>query len=295
MPPRSSPSAHGPVAPRNALRRVLRWNSGVLRWIAAHVRGFYAALGAFLALGLLLALAAALLFTVVARLVGGGAVHRVDLAVLEWFGTHRAPWLDALAAAGAVLGSSAALWTMLAAGTVLLARGRHGWSVALLWISLMGSRVLSGALKAAYNRPRPGPEVEIHLLGRSFEYPRSPSFPSGHALTAVVIYGTLAYLAARLEAWPSARRATLVAAGLVVAVIGVSRVYLRVHYPSDVLAGMLAGFAWATACALAIEAVRVFSRRRPGVRAAEAGLEKGIEPIREALGAPARTDHRREG
>lgn len=295
MPPRSSPSVHGPAAPPNALRRVLRWNAGVLRWIAAHVRGFYAALGAFLALGLLLALAAALLFTAMARLVGGGAVHRADLAVLEWFGTHRAPWLDALAAAGAVLGSSAALWAVLAVGTVLLARGRHWWSVALLGISLAGSRVLSGALKAAYDRPRPGPDVEIHLLGWSFDYPRSASFPSGHALTAVVIYGTLAYLAARLEAGRRARRATLGAAVVIVGVIGLSRVYLRVHYPSDVVAGLLAGFAWATACALGIEAVRVLSRRRPGVRAAEAGLEKGIEPLREAMSASARTDHPREG
>jgi undecaprenyl-diphosphatase len=295
-------SSHSPVPghrrnarPRRALRLVLGWNDRVLRWIAAHVRGFYAAVGAFLALGLLLSLAAAVLFTAIARLVGGGAVHRVDLAVLGWLGRHRSPWLDALAAAGAVLGSSAALWAVLAVGTVLLARWRHWWSVVLLWLSLAGSRVLSGALKAAYERPRPGPEAEIRLLGWSFEYPRSASFPSGHALTAVVIYGTLAYLAARLEAEPRARRATLAAAVLIVAVIALSRLYLHVHYPSDVVAGLLAGFAWATACALAMEAIRVFSRRRPGVRGAEAGLEKGIQPIREALGTPARHDRNREG
>jgi undecaprenyl-diphosphatase len=296
MPSRSPvPEYRRRTRPPPALGRVLRWNDRLLRWIAAHVRGFYAALGAFLALGLLLALTAAVLFTAVARLVGGGAVHHADVAVLAWLGRQRSPRLDALAAAGAVLGSSAALWAVLAVGTVLLARSRHWWSVALLWLSLAGSRVLSGALKTVYVRPRPGPEAEIHLLGWSFEYPRSPSFPSGHALTAVVIYGTLAYLTARLEAGRRARRATLAVAVLIVGVIGLSRLYLRVHYPSDVVAGLLAGFAWATACALAIEAIRVFSRRRPGVRGAEAGLEKGIEPIRQALGTPARQDRTREG
>lgn len=264
-------------APGGLLRRALRW-------IAGHVRGFYAALGAFLALGLLLALCSAALFLAVVRLVAGGGVESLDREVLLWLGRHRSPWLDGLAMAGAVLGSSAALWAVLALGTVILARTRHWWSVALLWIALAGGRVLAGALKGAFDRPRPGQGGEpLELLGQTFTYPRSSSFPSGHALTAVIIYGTLAYLVARIETGRTARRATLAAAAVLVMGIGFSRLYLGVHYPSDVIAGVLAGLAWATVCALAIEAVRVFSARRPGVRAAEAGLEQGIEPIRDAL------------
>ena len=208
----------------------------------------------------------------------------MDRALLDLLGSHRSPWLDALALAGAVLGSSAAVWGALAAGSVVLARSRHWWSVALLWVSLGGARLLVGALKGAFDRPRPGPHGgTIEALGLSFAYPRSPSFPSGHALTSVVVYGTLAYLVARIETGRTARRATLAGALALVLVICLSRVYLRVHYPSDVAAGILAGLAWATSCALALEAVRLLGARRPGVRSAEADLDRGIEPIRDAL------------
>lgn len=267
-----------------ALGLLLDLNYRAVRWLGVHARGFYSALGAFLALGFLLALASAGLFMGVVRLVSGGRVERLDQAVLLWLGQHRSPVLDAVAVGGAVLGSSTALWTVLAIGTVLLAGSRHWWSVALLWLSLAGGRVLAEALKAAFDRPRPGPqESAIELLGFSFAYPASSSFPSGHAFSSVVIYGSLAYLVARIETSRKARRATLAGAVVLVVLIGFSRLYLRVHYPSDVIAGILAGFTWATSCALAMEAVRLLSSRKPGVRAAEAGLEAGIEPIRDAL------------
>ncbi|HET7320881.1 MAG TPA: phosphatase PAP2 family protein, partial [Longimicrobiaceae bacterium] len=136
--------------------------------------------------------------------------------------------------------------------------------VVLLWVSLLGGRILQSILKNTFHRARPSLfGSEIHLLGHTFHYPTSYSFPSGHALTAVVIYGTLAYLVARLESTRRLRRWTLGLALVLVVVIGLSRLYMGVHYPSDVLAGWLVGFVWATASVLAIEVVgRVRSRRR---------------------------------
>ncbi|MEW5930502.1 MAG: phosphatase PAP2 family protein, partial [Gemmatimonadota bacterium] len=178
----------------------------------------------------------------------------------------------------------AAVWVVLAAGTAFLWRSRHRWSLLLLWISLLGARLLSRLLKAVFDRPRPAlVDGDLEVLGLRFSFPESASFPSGHAVTSAVVYGTLAYLVVRLEPTRRMRRATLAAAAVLILGIGFSRLYLAVHYPSDVVAGYLAGFAWATWCALGIEALRYFAGGRPEVRRAEADLERGIAPIREAL------------
>lgn len=274
---------------RGVLRRLLDLDYRTLRWIGGHVRGFYAAVGLFLVLGLGLSLLALLGFAAIAEGVAAGTTQRMDEAVLRWLNARTAGWLDALALTGTALGSGVALWIVLLGGTVFLWRSRHHYSVLLLWVSLLGGRTLNQVLKAAYDRPRPqlfGPEIQA--LGFRFDYPSSTSFPSGHATTAVVIFGTLAYLVARLEPTRRQRRITLVGTGLVILVIGFSRVYLGVHYPSDVVAGYIAGFVWATSCALGIEAVRYFRWRKPGVAAEERDLEKGIAPLDEAISGDGR-------
>ena len=269
---------------RGLLRPVMDALYRLLRWIGGHVSGFYAAVGLFLTIGLGLSLGAIALFAALARWVSGGTVQRLDDAVLSWVSQHRTPWLDALALAGAALGSKGAMWIVLILGSLFFWRSRHLYSMALLWISLLGGYVLNYVLKDAFSRPRPRLVTgDLELLGWRLRFPGSPSFPSGHALMSVVIYGTLAYLIVRLEPTRRMRRLTLLAAGVLVVGTGASRLYLTVHYPSDVLAGYLSGFVWATFCALSIEALRYFSDRQPGIRAAEADLERGIEPIREAL------------
>jgi undecaprenyl-diphosphatase len=90
----------------------------------------------------------------------------------------------------------------------------------------------------------------------------------------MAVYLTLAYLVVRLEPTRALRRLTLAAFGATILLVGLSRVYLGVHYPSDVIAGFVAGFAWAVVCALGIEAVRYFRRRRPEVAAVERDLDR---------------------
>jgi len=122
-------------------------------------------------------------------------------------------------------------------------------------VSTGGSIILNGLLKIGFERPRP----QIFEWGTKAG---SWSFPSGHAMTAAVGYFTVAYLAARLQKRRRERAVTFAAAGILVLAICVSRVYLGVHYPSDVLAGVIIGLAWAGFCMATLEAVQLYSRRK---------------------------------
>src|SRR5690606_34823316 len=154
------------------------------------------------------------------------------------------------AIAGAVLGSGAATWVVLLVASAVLWPTRHRLHLLLLWIVLPGGRLLGAWLKTLFDRPRPAPTGwELEVFGYPVGFPASPAFPSGHAINAVTIFGTLAYLAIRLAPATRARRLALAAAAGSILLIGLSRVYLGVHYPSDVLAGYLAGFAWAALAA----------------------------------------------
>lgn len=252
----------------------------LLDWISHHSRGFYAAIGAYLAIGLGVSVAALLVFGLLATLVAEGVTQRMDEAILLWMYEHSSPWLDKWAMKLTALGSTVVVVMMVVVSSALLWMSRHRWSVALLWVAMLGSAVLSSTLKAAFDRPRP------ELWERSAA--SAASFPSGHAMSAVVIYGTLAYLVARIEEGPKMRRVTLGVAAFVILIIGTTRLYLGVHYPSDVIAGYAVALGWATFCALGIEAVRYFAGRKPEIARGERDLAEGIEPITDAL-------HRHDG
>jgi undecaprenyl-diphosphatase len=113
-----------------------------------------------------------------------------------------------------------------------------GWKRAAIWLAVAvgGSVVLDVSLKLAFHRARPAP-----FFGTA---PQTFSFPSGHALSSLCFYGALAGLCcARIQS-RVARVLIWVASSLLVAGIGLSRIYLGVHYPTDVIAGYLAGAIW---------------------------------------------------
>jgi undecaprenyl-diphosphatase len=128
------------------------------------------------------------------------------------------------------------LVTVVAAIAFLLHRkARHALTlVATVLIAQFGSE----ALKQLYGRPRP--DLAPHGV-----YVYSASFPSGHSMLSATVYLTLAVLIASLEPRPAAKVLVFVTAVVVMAAVGVSRVYLAVHWPSDVLAGWCAGAACA--------------------------------------------------
>lgn len=123
----------------------------------------------------------------------------------------------------------------------------------LLLISLVGGWGWDELLKRLFRRARPS---EHWLTGAS-----GYSFPSGHSMVSMALYGVLAYI---LLSYPLARRwrwPGILFTGAIILMVGISRIYLGVHYPSDVLAGFAAGGAWATICSAAI---RKWNSKRAG-------------------------------
>jgi undecaprenyl-diphosphatase len=118
----------------------------------------------------------------------------------------------------------------------LVWRGR-GRDAALVAVAFAGAQLLTWILKGTFERPRPTFDDPIATAGWF-------SFPSGHALSSIAVYGTLAYLLAGALRSRRARAARLAGVALLVAAIGFSRLYLGVHYLTDVLAGYSAGLAW---------------------------------------------------
>jgi undecaprenyl-diphosphatase len=118
-----------------------------------------------------------------------------------------------------------------------------GKRAAALWVlvSVGGGAVLSNLLKFAIERPRPD------LVARLVEV-NTTSFPSGHATLAAVTYLTLGALLSRVEARRRVKIYLLTVAMTLTFLIGVSRIYLGVHWPTDVLAGWCVGAAWAMLC-----------------------------------------------
>jgi undecaprenyl-diphosphatase len=130
----------------------------------------------------------------------------------------------------------------------LLVIGRRG-SAALVVASIAGGTVLSQALKIGFARPRP--DLVDHLVTV-----QTQSFPSGHAMLSAVTYLTLGALLARTEQRRAVRGYIFAVAGLLTLLIGLSRIFLGVHYPTDVLAGWTIGAAWALACWMAARLLR---------------------------------------
>jgi undecaprenyl-diphosphatase len=127
-------------------------------------------------------------------------------------------------------------------------------SATLLLVTTLGGLLLNNVLKLGFDRPRPQFfEWGTHVM--------SSSFPSGHAMSAAIVYPTVAYLAARLQKTVLARVVTLFLAGLLVFLICLSRVYLGVHYPSDVIAGVVVGLAWSAFCMTTLEIVQLYAKR----------------------------------
>jgi undecaprenyl-diphosphatase len=232
----------------------------VIRGIGKLATNFYATFGIFLLAGALVALGGLYLFVKFASHVGSGATQAFDDRVLEWMAQYRSPLLDRAVLEVTFLGTGTVVLVVVAISGMFLWLSNHKYSALLLLISTSGGLILNHLLKAGFSRPRP----QIIEWGT---VALSSSFPSGHAMSAAVVYGTVAYLAGRLQRRRISRALTMALAGLIIVLIGVSRVYLGVHYPSDVLAGVIIGLAWAGFCMATLEAIQVYGRTRaPKVR-----------------------------
>ena len=208
-------------------------------------------LGLHLTVGLVVSIAALWLFGGVTEdMIHHDPLTRFDVTLLEWFHTHTTRTGLEIFAAISLLGSPLAITALGVLISIVLAV-RRSWLVLIGWVAaLAGAGVLDILLKHIIQRPRP-PYASAFLYNYSF------SFPSGHAMGSLVAYGMLAYLIVIF--WTSrwqTRVAVVSATGLLILAIGVSRLYLGVHYFSDVIAGFAAGVLWLSACITGIEIVR---------------------------------------
>ena len=221
------------------------------------VGGVRKTLGLVLLTGAVLAVSGVWAFTRVAENVREGATSAVDEAALRWVGAHRitVPWMEHAMVEITALGTAVVVLAVVGISALFLFLTHHRYSAGLLLVSTGGGIVLNSLLKLGFQRPRPDViEWGTHAM--------SSSFPSGHAMSAAIAYGTVGWLAARLAPGRRSRLAILLVAALLVVLISLSRIWLGVHYPSDVLAGFLVGIAWAGFCMVCLEAMVIYARRR---------------------------------
>lgn len=188
-------------------------------------------------------------FMEIAEEVLDGDAHAVDAWILSLLRvgpqTSRQPigplWFQEAMRDVTALGSPAVLALVVAAawGGLMMAR-----QAAMAWLALASAGaglMMTMVLKQVFSRARP---QEIYHATVATGY----SFPSGHAMMSAVVFLTLAVLAARLAPRTLMRVYLVALAGLLAGLVGLSRIYLGVHWASDVAAGWAAGSAWALAC-----------------------------------------------
>lgn len=173
-----------------------------------------------------------------------------DRAVLEWLRAADdlsdplgPTWLEEAVRDVTALGGSAVLVLITVSVIGFLWLERKPRTIVFLVLAVLGGLVLSLLLKELFDRPRP----EFLPHGQSVY---TQSFPSGHSMNAAVVYLTLASILARAQRAAAIKLYVVAMSILVTVLVGLSRLYLGVHWPTDVLAGWTAGGAWATGCYL---------------------------------------------
>lgn len=216
---------------------------------------FLGALGIFLIAGIVVAVIGTWLFAELAEHVMAGGTQAFDEAALRWVSAHHSRVLDDAMLEITALGTGSVVMMIVCISGLFLTLTRHKYSALLLIVATVGGMLLDTMLKLQFDRPRP------HIFTWGTQATMS-SFPSGHAMSATIVYSTVAYLAARLQKRRWARWLTFLFAAAIILLISVSRIYLGVHYPSDVLGGAIVGLSWAAFCMATLEAIQRFSERQ---------------------------------
>ena len=183
---------------------------------------------------LVLCVIAVILFLIVFENMLAGDLLRLDYYAYRIVVVRmRRAWLTPIMQSISELALPAVLLVMLLAVQAFAPGRRPGLCAAF---NLVGVVLVNQVCKFIVQRPRP---EGFRLIAES-----GYSFPSGHSMIAMAFYGLLAWMAWHYERDPFVRRVSVIGFGTVVALVGFSRVYLGVHYASDVIAGFCLAFAW---------------------------------------------------
>jgi undecaprenyl-diphosphatase len=213
-------------------------------------------------LGLLVIAALAGLFGIIADEMSEGETKAFDTAILMWFRDPAnpanpigPPWLQEAVRDITSLGSFSILALILLLVVVALAMsGRRGTAL-FVAISVIGGEILSTIFKATFNRTRPEFVDAERVL--------SASFPSGHAALSAVVYLTLGTILAGSTEKLSLRIFYIGTAVFLTLVVGLSRLYLGVHFPTDVIAGWALGIAWSLLAGVAFRLWEIAHPQKP--------------------------------
>jgi membrane-associated phospholipid phosphatase len=238
----SDPRDSGARAAHDALLRLMQ-----RRLTSGHASAYLVAAmlaGAVIVLLLLTVLAVAL----------GPATGGLDRDLMASIGARRSMAGQRVARQFTALGNTATLAVLLAWVAAVFWVTRRRFEAVTLIVVFGAGRILNEALKAIFGRARP----EILEWGTDVV---SASFPSAHAMSATIAYGALAWLVGWIGAGPAIRGLAWLLATLLALGVAGSRIYLGVHYPTDALAGMVAGVVWTAIVLSALPAARYFDQR----------------------------------
>ncbi|HWA18518.1 MAG TPA: phosphatase PAP2 family protein [Devosia sp.] len=212
--------------------------------------------------GLLVIAALAGVFGIIADEMSEGDTTAFDTAVLMWFRDPAdpanplgPPWLEEAIRDITSLGSFSILALILILVVVALAMSSRRGTALFVAGSVIGGEILSTIFKATFNRTRPDFIDPERVL--------SASFPSGHAALSAVVYLTLGTILAGSTEKTSLRIFYIGTAVFLTLIVGLSRLYLGVHFPTDVLAGWALGIAWALFAGVAYRIWEIAHPQKP--------------------------------
>jgi membrane protein DedA with SNARE-associated domain len=210
--------------------------------------------GYTLLIGILLALGSLLIFSKLAEDLIYNELNQFDLIITNYITGYHKPAITLVMKFITNIGSVSILipFTLLTLW-YLYKQKKHYWDSVMVLVALSGGWFLDLMLKLAFHRPRP----DIMRIVDASGY----SFPSGHSMVATTFYGFVAYLAWLNLANSKIRYLTTIGFIALIMLIGISRIYLGVHYPSDVLAGFAAGGFWLFSCIVTLEGIRYYKRK----------------------------------
>ncbi|MGV9677743.1 phosphatase PAP2 family protein [Nocardia sp. NPDC003482] len=182
---------------------------------------------------------------------------RFDPTALNWVVPHRRGWLTALATTVTDLGATTTMGAVAIAACAWLAWRRRWAESAFVASAAVGAAVIGSVLKPAVGRDRPPPLDRLVAVAH-------PSFPSGHTLGATAVVGALTVLVLLSPARRAVKLTVSTVATIFVVAVGLSRLYLGVHWFTDVLAGWCLGALWLIVCLIGY---RIATRPRPSGRA----------------------------
>lgn len=183
-------------------------------------------------MALVISVICALGFGLIAVLVGNTKTQNFDSTIISWVQGLEAPLLTTIMKFFTIIGSGMpiVIITVIIMAILYLFLGHRRELLFLFWV-MIGTSLINKLLKLVFQRTRP----TLHRIAEASGY----SFPSGHSVAAFALYGALAFLIWKHVPTAIGRILIIILSSLFIAIIGISRIYLGVHYPSDVIGGYL--------------------------------------------------------